>query len=81
MTECFILGMYASFQINVKPLLPDVLDYINTCKTVLKLVLGLVLVNSQQFFIFYSTTKHEIIQIKNHNLLCSLDPPNQSRLF
>ena len=30
---------------------------------------------------FYSTTKHEIIQIKNHNLLCSLDPPNQSRLF
>jgi len=33
------------------------------------------------FFIFYSTTKHEIIQIKNHNLLCSLDPPNQSRLF
>ena len=31
--------------------------------------------------IFNSTTKHEIIQIKNHNLLCSLDPPNQSRLF
>ena len=30
---------------------------------------------------FYSTTKNEIIQIKNHNLLCSLDPPNQSRLF
>ena len=22
---------------------------------------------------FYSTTKHEIIKIKNHNLLCSLD--------
>ena len=50
MTECFILGMYASFQINVKPLLPDVLDYINTCKTVLKLVLGLVLVNSLTIF-------------------------------
>ena len=33
------------------------------------------------FSYFYSTTKHEIIQIKNHNLLCSLDPPNQSRLF
>ena len=33
------------------------------------------------FFIFYSTTKHEIIHIKNHNLLCSLDPPNQSRFF
>jgi hypothetical protein len=30
---------------------------------------------------FYSTTKHEIIQIKNHNLLSSLDPPNQGRLF
>ena len=28
---------------------------------------------------FYSTTKPEKIQIKkNHNLLCSLDPPNQS---
>ena len=25
--------------------------------------------------------KHEILQIKNHNLLCSLDPPNQSWLF
>ena len=33
------------------------------------------------FSYFYSTTKHEIIQIKNHNFLCSLDPPNQSRLF
>ena len=35
------------------------------------------------FFIsyFYSTTKHEIIQTKNYNLLCSLDPPNQSWLF
>jgi len=30
---------------------------------------------------FYSTTKHEILQISKHNLLCSLDPPNQSRLF
>ena len=30
---------------------------------------------------FYSTTKHEIIQIKNHNLLSSLEPPNQSWLF
>ena len=26
----------------------------------------------------YSTTKHEILQISNHNLLCSLDPSNQS---
>ena len=33
------------------------------------------------FSYFYSTTKHEILQISNHNLLCSLDPPNQSRLF
>ena len=32
-------------------------------------------------FIFYSTTKHEILQISNHNLLCSLDPPNQGWLF
>ena len=31
--------------------------------------------------IFYSTTKHEILQISNHNLLCSLDPPNQDWLF
>ena len=31
--------------------------------------------------IVYSTTKHEIIQIKNNNLQCSLDPPNQSTLF
>ena len=30
---------------------------------------------------FYSTTKHEILQISNHNLLCSLDPPNQGRLL
>ena len=30
---------------------------------------------------FYSTKKNEIIQIKNHNLLCSLDTPNQSWLF
>ena len=30
---------------------------------------------------FYSTTKQEIIQIINHNLLFSLDPPNQSWLF
>ena len=37
--------------------------------------------NDRIFSYFYSTTKHEIIQIKNHNLLCSLDPPNQSRLF
>ena len=29
----------------------------------------------------YSTTKHEILQISNHNLLCSLDPPNQGCLF
>ena len=29
----------------------------------------------------YSTTKHEILQISNHNLLCSLDPPNQGWLF
>ena len=33
------------------------------------------------YYYFYSATKHEIIQIKNHNLLCSLDPPNQSRMF
>ena len=33
------------------------------------------------FSYFYSTTKHEIIQIKNHNLLCSLNPPNQTWLF
>ena len=33
------------------------------------------------FYIFYLTTKHEILQISNHNLLCSLDPPNQGRLF
>ena len=30
---------------------------------------------------FYSTTKHKILQISNHNLLCSLDPPNQGWLF
>ena len=35
----------------------------------------------REYSYFYSTTKHEIIQIKNHNLLCSLDPPNQSWLF
>ena len=29
----------------------------------------------------YSTTKHEILQISNQNLLCSLDPSNQGRLF
>ena len=29
----------------------------------------------------YSTTKHEILQISNHYLLCSLDPPNQGWLF
>ena len=28
------------------------------------------------FSYFNSTTNHKIIQIKNHNLLCSLDPPN-----
>ena len=32
------------------------------------------------FHIFYLTTKHEILQITNHSLLCSLDPPNQGRL-
>ena len=32
-------------------------------------------------FIFYSTTKHEIIQINDLSLLCSMAPPNQSRLF
>ena len=30
---------------------------------------------------FYSTTKYEMLQIGNHNLLCSLDPPNQGWLF
>ena len=30
---------------------------------------------------FYSTTKHEILQISIHNLLCSLDLPNQGWLF
>ena len=30
---------------------------------------------------FYSTTKHEILQISNYNLLCSLDPPNKGWLF
>ena len=30
---------------------------------------------------FYLTTKQDIIQIINPNLLCSLDPPNQSWLF
>ena len=30
---------------------------------------------------FNSTTKHEILQISNHNLLYNLDPPNQSKLF
>ena len=30
---------------------------------------------------FYSTTNHDILKISNHNLLCSLDPPNQSKLF
>ena len=29
----------------------------------------------------YSTTKHDIWQISNHNLLYSLDPPNQGWLF
>ena len=29
----------------------------------------------------YSTTKHEILQISNHNLRCSLDPPKQGWLF
>ena len=27
------------------------------------------------FIHFYSATTHEIIQIKNNNFLCSLDPP------
>ena len=30
---------------------------------------------------FCSPTKHEILQISNHNLICSLDPPNQNWLF
>ena len=30
---------------------------------------------------FYSTTNHEILQISNHNLLCSLDPPNQGWFY
>jgi len=30
---------------------------------------------------FSSTTKHEILHISNHNLICSLDPPNQGWLF
>ena len=30
---------------------------------------------------FYSTRKHEIIQISDHNLPCSFDPPNQGLLF
>ena len=29
----------------------------------------------------YSTTKHEILQITNHNLQCRFDPPNQGWLF
>ena len=29
---------------------------------------------------FYSTTNNEIVQIKNQNILSSLDPPNQGRL-
>ena len=29
----------------------------------------------------YSTTKHKILKISHHNLLCSLDPPNQGWLF
>ena len=33
------------------------------------------------FHIFDLTTKHEILQLSNRNLLCSLDPPNQGRLF
>jgi len=36
---------------------------------------------SMKLFIFYSTTKHEILQICYHNLLRSLDPPNQGWLF
>ena len=31
-------------------------------------------------FIFLCT-KHEVLQISNHNLLYSLDPSNQGRLF
>ena len=30
---------------------------------------------------FYLTTKHEILQISNHSVLCSLDPLNQGWLF
>ena len=30
---------------------------------------------------FYSTAKHKKLKIINHNVLCSLDPPNQGRLF
>ena len=37
--------------------------------------------NIQDFEKFCESTKHEIIQITNHNLLCSLDPSNQSWLF
>ena len=33
--------------------------------------------NIHSYSYFYSTTKQELIQIKNHNLLSSLDPPNQ----
>ena len=32
-------------------------------------------------YCFYSTTKHAILQISNHYLLCSLDPLNLGRLF
>ena len=30
---------------------------------------------------FYLTTKHELLRLNNHNLLCCVDPPNQGRLF
>ena len=32
------------------------------------------------FFIFLFNYKAWTLQISNHNLLCSLDPPNQGRL-
>ena len=54
-----------------------ILSYITIMFKIVKDILGIIFHISY----FYSTTKHEIIQITNHNLLCSLDPPNQSWLF
>ena len=71
------LEFYPSINLTIY-LSTVVFVYINTIS--ISILISIILLRIL-FSYFYSTTKHEIIQIKNHNLLCSLDPPNQSWLF